>query len=478
MQLLVSATHKSSGKTVFCIGLLAALRRRGVTVQPFKKGPDYIDPHWLALAAGRPCYNLDFYIQTSAEMEAFFNLRKQGAFALVEANKGLYDGLSLSGNDSNAALAKHLQLPVLLVLDCVGTTRGVAPLLQGYLNFSSQVEIVGVVLNKVGGSRHQSKLEAMIRNYVGIPILGAIMRDTRMELPERHLGLLPGNEAEDAERVIERMGAVIGEQVDCDKVSRLSFHLDRKRPEPVTKDREEVISALPAAQRFSILPHSYFRLGIFRDRAFNFYYADDLEALQKEGGELIFINSLDDTELPPLLDGLLIGGGFPETQARALQANCSLRKQVKQAIEAGLPTYAECGGLMYLTKSITWQGRGYEMAGVLQADTVMCDTPQGRGYTRAYETDSMPWGTVPETECKLIFGHEFHYSEIVGLPASVPMAFDMLRGGGIVGGKDGIVYKNLLATYMHQRSSMGNPWTRRFAGFILARRSANGGSQG
>ena len=463
MQILVSATRKSSGKTVFCTGLVAALRHRGMTVQPFKKGPDYIDAQWLARAAGRPCYNLDFYMQELGEMRRFFARKKRDAFALVEANKGLYDGVSLTGDDSNAELARDLQLPVLLVLDCTGTTRGVAPLLQGYLNFSSQAEIVGVVLNKVGGSRHQSKLEAAIRHYVGIPVLGAIMRDARMELPERHLGLLPGNETADAEKIVERMRIAVDEQIDCDRVSQLSFHRNRKPARPATFAREEDTGAPPAR----------FRVGIFRDRAFGFYYADDLESLHKEGGDLVFIDSLHDANLPPQLDGLLIGGGFPETQAPALQANRNLRTQVKRAIEAGLPAYAECGGLMYLTRSITWHGCRYEMAGVLPADTVMRDTPQGRGYTRAYETAAMPWSVVPATESRLICGHEFHYSEIVGLPASVPMAFDMLRGGGIVGGRDGIVYKNLLATYMHQRATMHNLWTRRFAEFVRVRQSTN-----
>ncbi len=472
MKLLVSATRKSSGKTAFCVGFLAALRRRGIPVQPFKKGPDYIDPQWLSLAADKPCYNLDFHVQTDNEITTFFDRRRQDAFAVVEANKGLYDGVSSDGCDSNAALAYLLNLPVLLVLDCNGTTRGIAPLLQGYLNFDNRIKIIGVVLNKVGGDRHRNKLETIIRMHVGIPVKGAIMRDTRMELLERHLGLVPENERGDAATIVEKMRAAVEEQVNCGEVLGLAFHSDKKDKGSMTSQRNKVILSLSDTERVSVLPQSRFRLGIFRDQAFGFYYPDDLESLQQHGAELVFIDSLHDINLPPV-DGLLIGGGFPETQASLLQANCSLREQVKQAIEAGLPVYAECGGLMYLTRSITWQGQKYAMSDVLPADTIMHDTPQGRGYTRVYETEAMLWGSVQEGESNMICGHEFHYSEIIDLPQSTSMAFDMLRGGGIANGKDGIVYKNLLATYLHQRSTQANPWTKRFAEFILACKSGN-----
>lgn len=429
-------------------------------MQPFKKGPDYIDPNWLSSAAGRNCYNLDFNVQSDTHIRALFDEHTSAdEVAVVEANKGLYDGLSLDGGDSNAALACLLKLPVILVLDCEGVTRGVAPLLQGYLGFDLKIRIAGVVLNKVGGNRHESKLRAAIREYVGLPVVGTLMRDARLQIPERHLGLIPGNEmVSESASVIEAIASVVDEQVDCGALlgiardaGRLSRAALPSSPAPVSAHR--------------------FRLGLFRDAAFGFYYPDDLESLERCGAEIVPIDSLHDTSLPPV-DALFIGGGFPETQVTALEANRSLRNAVKREIEAGLPVYAECGGLMYLTRSIEWQGRRREMAGVLPADTIVHAKPQGRGYVRMRETEAMPWPRVGDQHGDGVHtAHEFHYSSLTKLPDTVTTAFEILRGEGICGGRDGIVYKNLLATYLHQRGTPDNPWPQRFAEFVVKSRS-------
>lgn len=452
-QLLISAAHKSSGKTTITLGLCAALRARGLTVQPFKKGPDYIDPMWLGEAAGRACHNLDFYTASEQEVQAV--VARYGAdsdVAIIEGNKGLYDGLDVEGSNSNAALAKLLNAPVVLVLDVRGTIRGVAPLLLGYELFDPQVRIAGVILNQVAGSRHEGKLRAVIERYTPIPILGAVRREASVELTERHLGLMPSNEDGRAEQKIQQIAARVAEQVELEKLLEIARG-----------------SALPSgafAAPGPACPEAPVTIGIARDSAFGFYYPGDLEALEQAGARLVVLDTLHDQRLPKL-DGLFIGGGFPETQMARLQANSGLRGAIRQAIDAGLPTYAECGGLMYLSRSLRWQGQRCEMVGIIPADTVMYDRPQGRGYVRLRETDHSPWpkldvqGTVED-----IAAHEFHYSGLENLGDGLRFAYEVRRGTGIDGKHDGIVCRNLLACYTHMRDTAQHHWTRRFVSFV------------
>src|SRR5574340_618496 len=222
-RVFISAAHKSSGKTTLTLGLCAALDARGHAVQPFKKGPDYIDPLWLGMAARRPCYNLDFHMMRRDEIEQQFARTASNArISLIEGNKGLYDGLDLDGSNSNAALAKLLDAPVVLVIDARGMTRGVAPLILGYQAFDRDIRIAGVILNNLGGSRHESKLRAVIEHYTDVPVLGAVPHDPRLQIAERHLGLVPANESIVANAKIKQIGEAIAEQVDLDKLLELS----------------------------------------------------------------------------------------------------------------------------------------------------------------------------------------------------------------------------------------------------------------
>ena len=466
-RLLISAAHKSSGKTVFATGLCAELAHRGHDVRPFKKGPDYIDPQWLAAASGRNCYNLDFNTQTPDAISAMFAEKSADGIAIIEANKGLYDGVSPDGSDSNAALAKHLAAPVILIVDCEGMTRGIAPLLRGYLDFDTEVNIAGVVLNQVGGDRHGDKLKAAVEQHTDLPVLGCIPRDERMALPERHLGLIPGSEHEQADKRIEAMRQAVSEYTDIEAILAIA-QTSAKITSPLSCTQADTGPSLSRHSRESgnpvkqIAPKAH-RLGIFRDAAFNFYYPDDLEALEHAAFKLIPIDSLHDPALPDI-DALFIGGGFPEVHAAALEANVALRAAVKDAIEDGLPTYAECGGLMYLTRSIEWHGKRHEMAGVIQADTVMCEHPCGRGYVQIEETPDMPWPHATDVQ-PIHAAHEFHYSKLVNLSADVKTAYKVLRGEGIGGGKDGIVYKNLLASFVHLRG-VNNGWAERFGTMV------------
>ncbi len=456
-RLFVSAAHKSSGKTTVCIGLCAALRARGEAVQPFKKGPDYIDPLWLGLAAGRPCYNLDPYLSGAQEIRAEFARRMHGAsLGLVEGNKGLYDGLDLDGSNSNAALAVLLDAPVVLVIDARGMTRGIAPLILGYQAFDRNIRIAGVILNQLGGARHEAKLRAVIEHYTDVPVLGAIQHDERMTIVERHLGLIPSNEAQAARARVEEIAARVAAQVDLDQLLAIAR---QTAPLPAAEPVSSAAGGPPV------------RIGIARDAAFGFYYPGDLEALSAAGAELVPFDTLRAERLPRV-DGLFIGGGFPETHMDALAANVSLRGELREAIEAGMPAYAECGGLMYLARGIEWRGRVAPMAGAVAADIVMHARPVGRGYVNLRETGHGLWGAWgprprPEAgEAPLIHAHEFHYSSVENLPPDTRFAYRVERGHGIDGRHDGIVHRNLLASYAHLRDVAGDRWTRRFVEFV------------
>ena len=451
--LLLSAAHKSSGKTVVTAGLAAALSRRGKTVQPFKKGPDYIDPMWLGLAAGRPCHNLDYYTMSQGEILATAAGRAQGAdISLIEGNKGLYDGLDLDGSTSNAALAKLLRAPVVLVIDSRGMTRGIAPLILGYQAFDAGVRIRGIILNKIGGSRHEGKLRAIIEHYTDVPVLGAVHRDPRLEIAERHLGLIPSNETAEAKAKINAIAEVIARQVDLDRIVEVADEAGALPPPARAPAAPPVISA-------------GVRIGIARDTAFGFYYPGDLEALEAAGAALVPFDTLRDARLPDV-DGLFIGGGFPETHMKALAANRPLLAQLRQAVDSGMPAYAECGGLMLLARSLTWKGETVEMAGAIPADIVMHERPRGRGYVRLRETANTPWPCLGEPANGEIPAHEFHYSSLENFEGKPVFAYNVLRGTGIDGRHDGLVVNNLLASYVHLRNVAGNPWAARFTAFV------------
>lgn len=444
-RLFISAAHKSSGKTVVSTGLVAALSQTR-DVRTFKKGPDYIDPMWLSAASGKPCYNLDFNTMPPAEILALFSSRAQGDLALIEANKGLYDGVSLKGADSNAALAKLLNAPVVLVIDTVGTTRGIAPLLLGYQAFDPEVNIAGVILNKVGGARHESKLRAAVEAYTDIPVLGAIGKHAELEIGERHLGLTTPAETGALSAMIDRIGGIVGEVVELESLRKIAASAPR----------------LPKSNLPDMLAGQVVKIGIARDTAFGFYYADDLEALAAAGAELVFFNTLKDVRLP-LVDGLFIGGGFPETQMKALEANTSLRADIKAKIKAGLPTYAECGGLMYLCESLSWHGETRQMVGVVKGDAVMNARPQGRGYTQMKPLEEM-W-----TAGTKVLAHEFHYARVDNLPTDTKYAYEVLRGHGIDGKHDGVMAYNMLAGFCHLRHTKALPWAQRFVEFVRSK---------
>ena len=443
----VSATRMSSGKTTLSIGLARAIVRQGHALQTFKKGPDYIDGNWLAAASERACYNLDFNVQNNHELIHCYKTHS-AELQLVEGNKGLFDSVDTQGTQSNAALARILNTPIVLVIDCQGITRGIAPLLLGYTNFED-VHYEGVILNKVGSSRHQSKLIAAVETYTDLNVLGCVERNNNMHITERHLGLVTGAENPDIEQCINLIADNIEQQVDVSKLIELARPTEPKS----TYCYESCIKT-------SIV------IGIAKDRAFNFYYQDDLDEMQRQGATLIYFSPLDDKQLPDV-DAVFIGGGFPEIFAHELALNISMKQSIVEYIEAGGVAYAECGGLMYLSEYISVNGQTHTMTGVLKGNTSMQERPVGRGLVKLCTTASHPWFASEKGEA--MNAHEFHHSTYTPsrtVDSKLNFAFEIQRGYGINGGQDGLVYKNLLANYVHQRNTSQNPWVLRFIEFI------------
>jgi cobyrinic acid a,c-diamide synthase len=455
--LYIAAAHKSSGKTSVSLGLTAALVGRGLAVQTYKKGPDYIDPLWLTRAACRPCYNLDFFTQNQDEIKSCFAAHMINTdIGLIEGNKGLFDGVDVEGSDSNAALATMLGAPVVLVIDTGGMTRGIAALIQGYLGFDSNVNIAGVILNKVGGTRHESKLRAALERYTDIEVLGAIGRDSALKIPERHLGLVPANEASQAgaaDDMISRLAASINAGVAVDRVIEISATADLLSSS--VQIRTDSVTTLPTVS-----------IAIARDAAFGFYYQDDLDAFRRAGAKLIPFDTINDAYLPKA-DGLFIGGGFPETHLAALSANQGLMAEIRQALVNGMPAYAECGGLMYLARDIRWNDHYGKMVGFIPANVVVEKRPQGRGYMLLEDSGNGLWpATNGGHNSHGTPVHEFHYARLENLEKQPIYAHKVLRGTGIDGENDGLMINKLLAGFAHHRSTVANPWVERFVSYV------------
>ena len=465
-RIIIAALRGGSGKTILSIGLIAALNKAGHAIAPFKKGPDYIDAGWLALAAGRPCYNLDSFLLNEADnLKSFFSHCTSHELAVIEGNRGLYDGIDLAGSTSTAELAKLLKAPVLLCVDCTKITRTMAAVVAGCCRFDSDVMIKGVILNRVANARHEQKLRDSIEHYCSLPVLGAIPKLGRQHFPERHLGLVPSAEHQWATGAIEAVTRIAEQHLDLPAIEAIARRAPGLKAEGGSRngewgrrkaEKKRGIKDKGTAARTEVGGQTKSelairdlqpkpRIGIIKDSAFQFYYPENIEALQLHGAEVVFISPLKDTVLPEL-DGLYIGGGFPETHARQLAANRSFCRRLKARAEEGLPIYAECGGLMYLGEKLVLEKKSYPMVGIFPLVFDFFKRPQGHGYVVAEVAHENPYFPVGSE----IRGHEFHYSrasEWTG-PEDA-LVFRMQRGAGIQGDRDGLVYKNVLATYIH-----------------------------
>ena len=448
---MIAGTGGDSGKTLVSLGLCLAWRDDGFPVHAFKKGPDYIDTAWLTWASGGPARNLDSYLMGfDGVRRAFASTASPSGPNVIEGNRGLFDGAGPAGTHSTAELAKALDAPVVLVLDVTKKTRTAAAIAQGLTTFDPGLHVAGIVVNRIAGQRHETTVRRAIEDHCDVPVVGAIPALRGDDpLPGRHLGLVAVQERKGLDAVRDRLVAAIRGSVDLERLRTLAREVDP--PAAVAPDPPPPPGGTPV------------RIGVLRDTAFHFYYPENLEALEAQGVELVPLSALEARGLPAL-DGLYAGGGFPETHAGALSANVSLRTAVRDAAAAGLPIYAECGGLMYLARSIRVHGRDFPMAGVLPIRLAVEDRPQGHGYVEV-EADAdnpvFPTGTV-------LRGHEFHYSRLIEGGDEVRTVFAMRRGTGCVSGRDGIVSRNVLASYMHLHARGVPQWAPGFVATVRA----------
>jgi cobyrinic acid a,c-diamide synthase len=450
-RVVVAGTSGDSGKTLVSLGLVAAWRRVGRRVAAFKKGPDYIDAAWLGWAAERQARNLDVFLMGEDTVKGNLAWHARDAdLTLIEGNRGLYDGLDAAGSASTARLAALVRAPVVLVLSAAKMTATAAAMVRGCETFDPTVRIGGVIVNRVSSPRHGRIAAGAIEASSNVPVLGVVPRLDDELLPSRHLGLVPPTERGDGEGLHARLAEFISQHVDVAKVEELA----RSAP------------PLPIPQPSPAIQSAPVRIGYFNDSAFTFYYPENLESLERAGAILEPISALAAQRLPPL-DLLYIGGGFPETHAARLSANQALREAVRTAARAGLPIYAECGGLMYLAASVRVSGRDYPMSGVLPIDVETMPRPQGHGYCELTVDGANPFFPVGTT----LRGHEFHYSRVTSGVDDMTFAYRVTRGTGCGHQRDGMVAGNVLASYTHLHAAGVPGWADNLYRCALAHQS-------
>ncbi len=455
-RILISADRSSSGKTTISIGLMAALVSRGYRVQPFKVALDYIDSSYHTEITGKFCRNLDGYLMNKDEILDIYTHACEAEghtdIAIIEGVRGLYEGFeSLSDLGSTAQIAKLLSCPVILVINAQSITRSSAAIVNGYKNFDPDVNIAGVILNNIGSRRHAEKAKEAIEYYTGVSVIGIIPRDPAMQISMRHLGLMPAIEGRrrlgDGVFEARLMGIedIINKGIDVDRILKIA-----SSAKPLKIPENTIFSS--TFNEKECKP----KIGIAMDEAFNFYYRDNIDLLKLGGAEIVYFSPVKDPVLPEV-DGLYIGGGYPELFAAELEANESMRQDIKKASSEGMPIYAECGGLMYLTKKISTGIPGigtyhdasipestYSMVGALPGHTIM-------GQTRvvSYNIGTLEMDCLIGKKGNSFRGHEFHHSEIMEISDSAKFAITLSRGTGIKNNRDGLISRNTLGSYAH-----------------------------
>jgi cobyrinic acid a,c-diamide synthase len=412
---LLAGTNSGVGKTTVSMGIMAALKRREIEVQPFKVGPDYIDPTYHTAICGKPSRNLDtFMMQVDGVRDSFSRHSENADINVVEGVMGLFDGMEATEIASSAHVAKSLGIPVILIVNVHGMSRSAAAIVKGFSQFDPDVKIAGVILNKVGSPRHA---QMIIDSIPDIPVVGTLPRNKDVTVPSRHLGLYM---ADELDFDTESLAAFIEENIDLDAIIELS----KMSPDYEAPEKEEKIGA-------------DLKIGIAYDSAFCFYYQDMFEAFRNAGAEIEFFSPMKG-EVPDV-DGFYFGGGYPELYISELEKS-KTTKALKDLSAEGMPMYGECGGLQYMSTSYEIDGTVYKMADVLPAETVQTKKLQALGYTEGVANGDFIKGTIR--------GHEFHYSATY-CDNDAKLAYEMKRGKGIVDGKDGLTEYNSLASYMH-----------------------------
>ena len=431
-RIVIAGVTSGVGKTTVAVGIMHGLRKRGLRVQPFKVGPDFIDPSYHTIVTNRKSRNLDVWMMgRQGVLDCFASASEDADIAVVEGVMGLFDGMSgKSDFASTAHMAKILDAPIVLVVDASKGARSIAAIILGFLHFDRKLRIAAVILNNVAGQRHASYITEALAGIVKIPVVGILPRNSDIKMEERHLGLVPALELKGVKiQMIARTASYIAECIDLNRVLSLCS-----------------ITSLPDARDHDFpKPQARARIAVALDESFNFYYTDNLIALKRRGAQLVFFSPIKDQKLPDGVHGIMLGGGFPEVLADRLEKNRSMVKSIRRAVDEGMPVYGECGGLMYLTRSISgYKGekKSRKMAGIIEADTLMT----GRltlNYTDAECNDSIFGNTH-------LRGHEFHYSSIENIAKDSRFAYSMRKGKGVTGNQDGfIINGNTLAAYMH-----------------------------
>ena len=437
-RVIVAGLAGDTGKSLVSLGLIRALRGNDLRVAPFKKGPDFIDAAWLGAAAGCLGRNLDtFLMPRSSILLSLSNAAKEADIAIVEGNRGLFDGMDASGSHSTAELAKLIGAPIVLVVDATKTTRTVAALVKGCQVMDPDLSIAGIVLNRVGTSRQEKIIRKAVSHETGLEVLGAIPRLSEQHLPSRHLGLVTAMEHPDIEEALGKVGEAVAGHVDVNAVIELA--------------RAAAPIETPTNSKKEVSTRSRALIGVLKDEAFSFYYPENLTALQEAGAELKTISPLRDHDLPQI-DGLYAGGGFPEVYAQKLSENKELRSALKDRIDGGMPVWAECGGLVYLSRALIQNDISYPMVGALPVAVEQTTKPQGHGYVKARVDKKNPF----IEEGVDIKGHEFHYSHLLGELGEIPTALSLERGVGVGNKRDGIQVGSVMATYTHLHA-LGTP---------------------
>lgn len=446
--LIVAGTGSGTGKTTVTLGIMEAFRRRGLRVQPFKAGPDYIDPGHHGALLGRPSYNLDTWMMGPGRVRSTFRRCSAGAeVAVIEGVMGLFDGRHGSDEGSTAHLAKLLKAPVLLVVNAEKMARSAGAVVSGFETFDPGVRVKWVVFNRVGSPGHYEVLKNSIKKSSKVRVLGYLPRDEGLAMPERHLGLVTHLDMKNNrwKAFMDRVDDAVERHIDIQGLlSALSLQTRRRRLKTIRiPGADKALRPVKAAGKGT-------RIAVALDSAFCFYYQENLDILRGLGAELVFFSPMKDRGLPRGTLGLYLGGGYPELYAGALEANAALRQEVKSAARAGLPIYAECGGLMYLGRSIRdISGASFRMAGVFPWTVRMTSKRKALGYREAVATANCPM----LGEGLKLRGHEYHYSELTkSPPPAIKRAFKLGPGGGGGSGStdgDGYLYKNTLAAYTH-----------------------------
>ena len=425
-RIVIAGATSGVGKTSITCSIIHSLQKHGFSVQPFKVGPDYIDPSYLSSISKHKTYNLDIWLMGKNQLLNSFISNSKSNVSVIEGVMGYYDGF---GGDSNYASTHHVasltKSPVLLVLDASKTSRSIAATALGFVKFHSNSCIVGIILNKIGSKKHEILCRTALEK-TKIPIVGVIPKNLSLNMPSRHLGLISTLESETLKTQIEKVAKIISKFLDINKIIKIIKNSTQltKKSKPLHKKTKTTIA-------------------VALDTSFNFYYQDNLEALRREGANLKFFSPVKDKKIPKC-DGLYIGGGFPEILGNSLEKNQIMKKLIKKLSEDNLPIYAECGGLMYLTKSISSQNKKYKMIGIFDAETKM--TKKMRlNYTKGKIITKNPISKKLHN----FQGHEFHYSQLDSVSSDSKFAYALEIGEGIKKQQDGLIQDNTLASYGH-----------------------------